>query len=97
MANLEGKNNIYQGCTQKIIIFRNLYDMPKILKYLGHFEHFVPFHLAFVFSLHTLDTILSKVTHAVIHFQDGLFSTKHNLARSCFQLWTTISEFRGKV
>lgn len=50
MANLEGKNNIYQGCTQKIIIFRNLYDMPKILKYLGHFEHFVPFYLAFVFS-----------------------------------------------
>ena len=58
-----------------MIIFRKLYEMPKILKYLGNFEHFVPFHLP-------IYPILSKVMHAVIHFEDGVFSIKHDLARA---------------
>ena len=47
-----------------MIIFRKLYEMPKILKYLGNFEHFVPFHLA-------IYPILSKVMHAVFHLKMG--------------------------
>ena len=47
LANPEGKNiYIYLEVAPK----RNLYEKPQILRYLGNFERFVPFHLAFVFS-----------------------------------------------